>query len=190
MRGQQVAFELFSDVCPRRCNKWEQPPNMFDGVNMRSSMVETNPPGIVRADDFVSDGRAITDIHWWGSYLWWKYLDPGGETNPVPPPSDGTNEPLGFYLSWHAESNCLPGLALTLEPRLAPQGIRVHAICPAAIDTDMMRTSLTARAVAMGQPVEQALAGINLGAPRGVARVLAFLASADAAFVRGTVYTR
>jgi NAD(P)-dependent dehydrogenase (short-subunit alcohol dehydrogenase family) len=38
--------------------------------------------------------------------------------------------------------------------------------------------------------VPLALASASLGAPEGVAKVLAFLASDDADYVRGTIFTR
>jgi NAD(P)-dependent dehydrogenase (short-subunit alcohol dehydrogenase family) len=82
------------------------------------------------------------------------------------------------------------GLVMTLEPRLSPQRIRVHAICPGNIDTPLKRANVADGARAAGRDVPQALAGAGLGDPDGVAKVLAFLASDDAAFVRGTIFTR
>jgi 3alpha(or 20beta)-hydroxysteroid dehydrogenase len=82
------------------------------------------------------------------------------------------------------------GLFLTLEPRLAAQGIRVHDICPGSIDTHMMRHAIEERARARGESPDQALAQATLGDPEGVARVLAFLASPEADYVRGTIFTR
>jgi hypothetical protein len=75
------------------------------------------PPGIWhRADDFVSDGRPITDIHWWGSYVGWLPETNGmREIDPIPSPT-GFDRPLGFDLSWHLsdpEEFCHPGQLLT-----------------------------------------------------------------------------
>lgn len=106
-----MAFELLTEICPSRCIKWQQPPDMTTGLNMPS--YATNGVTVeLRADDFVSDGRPITDIHWWGSYLGWVTDTPG--TNDIPPPS-GANAPMGFRLSWHLNdpTNNLPGAALT-----------------------------------------------------------------------------
>jgi|GEM_PF-4920429 len=98
--GQSVnmAFRLYTDIVPRRAKKWRQPPDMLRGVNMPSFAVQGSPELSLRADDFVSDGRPITDIHWWGSYLGWREQDPG----PVPPPA-GLFAPTGFIVSWHAD---------------------------------------------------------------------------------------
>jgi NAD(P)-dependent dehydrogenase (short-subunit alcohol dehydrogenase family) len=82
------------------------------------------------------------------------------------------------------------GMVMTLQPRLEPQGIRVHAICPGSIDTVLKRENVADGARVAGRDVPLALASASLGAPEGVAKVLAFLASDDADYVRGTVFTR
>ncbi len=82
------------------------------------------------------------------------------------------------------------GMVMTLQPRLEPQGIRVHAICPGNIDTKLKRDNVADAARAAGRDVPEALAAASLGDPEGVARVLAFLASDDAGYVRGTIFTR
>ena len=79
---------------------------------------------------------------------------------------------------------------MTLQPRLEPQGIRVHAICPGSIDTPLKRENVADAARAAGRAIADALTNAALGDPDGVARVLAFLASEDAEFVRGTIFTR
>ena len=81
------------------------------------------------------------------------------------------------------------GLALTLERHLGPQGIRVNCVCPGDVDTPLIRASL-AEATARGGnavDIERTLQG--LAPPERVADLLAFLASDDAASVRGTVFT-
>lgn len=82
------------------------------------------------------------------------------------------------------------GLAMVLEPQLAPLGIRVNDVCPGSLDTPLKRQNVVDGALARGQSPEEALASAGLGDPHGVARVLAFLASDDADYVRGSVFTR
>src|SRR5919199_558658 len=82
------------------------------------------------------------------------------------------------------------GMVMTLQPRLEPQGIRVHAICPGSIDTVLKRENVADGARAAGRDVPKALESASLDAPEGVAKILAFLASPDADYVRGTIFTR
>jgi len=95
-------------------------------------------------------------------------------------------------LAYGASKGGVHGFAMTLEAQLAPQGIRVNEICPSSIATPMRIENLVDRARAAGRDPEQARAEAikDAGDPAGVARILAFLASADADYVRGTIYTR
>jgi NAD(P)-dependent dehydrogenase (short-subunit alcohol dehydrogenase family) len=95
-------------------------------------------------------------------------------------------------LAYGASKGGVHGFAMTLEAQLAPQGIRVNEICPSSIATPMRIENLVDRARAAGRDPEQARAEAmkDAGDPTGVARILAFLASADADYVRGTIYTR
>ncbi|HIE11035.1 MAG TPA: hypothetical protein EYP62_05425 [Kiritimatiellae bacterium] len=108
-----MAFELLTHICPSRCTKWSQPPDMVMGMDMYSFSVGGTTV-FLRADDFISDGRPITDIHWWGSYRGWMSTEPGSPTNPIPPPV-GISRPIGFNLSWHLNDpiSCLPAAVLT-----------------------------------------------------------------------------
>jgi NAD(P)-dependent dehydrogenase (short-subunit alcohol dehydrogenase family) len=82
------------------------------------------------------------------------------------------------------------GLSMVLEPQLAPFGIRVNDVCPGSLDTPLKRQNVVDGALAHGQSPAEALAKAGLADPHGVGRVLAFLASDDADFVRGSVFTR
>jgi NAD(P)-dependent dehydrogenase (short-subunit alcohol dehydrogenase family) len=95
-------------------------------------------------------------------------------------------------LAYGASKGGVHGFAMTLEAQLAPHGIRVNEICPSSIATPMRIENLVDRARAAGRDPEQARAEAlrEAGDPKGVASVLAFLASREAAYVRGTIYTR
>jgi NAD(P)-dependent dehydrogenase (short-subunit alcohol dehydrogenase family) len=95
-------------------------------------------------------------------------------------------------LAYGASKGGVHGFAMTLEAQLAPQGIRVNEICPSSIATPMRIENLVDRARAAGRDLEEARAEAikDAGDPAGVARILAFLASAEADYVRGTIYTR
>ena len=102
-----MAFELLTDVVGRRAKKWAQEPDQIEGVDM-ASWRRAAEQGTLRADDFDSDSRRVTDIHWWGSYVGWQSSITGSETNPVAPPA-GNNRPLGFDVSWHVHGPGTPG---------------------------------------------------------------------------------
>jgi NAD(P)-dependent dehydrogenase (short-subunit alcohol dehydrogenase family) len=82
------------------------------------------------------------------------------------------------------------GLALTLERQLAAEKIRVNVVMPGSIDTDMKRNVIAVEAEQRGVSLASALAASNLGDPEGVARVLVWLTSDDADYVRGAIRTR
>ena len=74
--------------------------------------------------------------------------------------------------------------AASLE--LARHGIRVNAVCPAPIETSM------ARELESEVRRERLTATIPMrryGSPEEVAALVAFLASSDAAYVTGAIYT-
>lgn len=93
-------------------------------------------------------------------------------------------------LAYAASKGGLNGLAMTLAAQLAPRGIRIHVVMPGGVDTPMKRDNLRKAAIRAGKAPEEGLAGIRLADPDGIAATLAFLASADGAFVSGNVFTR
>ncbi|HLZ07621.1 MAG TPA: SDR family oxidoreductase [Chloroflexota bacterium] len=82
------------------------------------------------------------------------------------------------------------GLSMVIESQLASFGIRVNDVCPGNLDTPLKRQNVIDGAVAKGESPTEALKHAGLGDPIGVARVLAFLASDEADYVRGSVFTR
>jgi 3-oxoacyl-[acyl-carrier protein] reductase len=93
-------------------------------------------------------------------------------------------------LAYGASKAAVQGFCRTLEQQLEPRGIRVNVVAPGSIDTPMKRRNLIEGALAAGRDPEEALANQALGDPDGVAKILAFLASDDAAYLKGTVFTR
>ena len=52
--------------------KWQQRPDMEQGLNIVSIANRTDPETIIVADDWLClDGNPVTDLHFWGSYLEW-----------------------------------------------------------------------------------------------------------------------
>ena len=80
------------------------------------------------------------------------------------------------------------GLSLVLAAQLADRNIRVHGICPGSLATPLKLRQVEVSAKASGGDFKKMAAA--LGDPMGVGKVLAFLVSDDADYVRGTVFTR
>jgi NAD(P)-dependent dehydrogenase (short-subunit alcohol dehydrogenase family) len=95
-------------------------------------------------------------------------------------------------LAYGASKGGANGLGMTLEHHLAPRGIRVNTIYPGNIITDMKMSVDVAAAQREGRPEQEAhdYAAEHYGLPLGVAKVLAFVISDEADYLRGGVRTR
>ena len=76
------------------------------------------------------------------------------------------------------------GLSKALAPRLEPDGIRLNLLLPGSVDTPLKRRAEEAMN-AIGESRDPVLAE-----PTGVAKVVRFLLSDEADYVRGAVFTR
>lgn len=81
------------------------------------------------------------------------------------------------------------GLSLVLAQRLAPHGIRVHDVCPGSVDTPLKVAQLREVYRRGGDRAEYEQAMRQLIPPEGIAPVFAFLASDEARYVRGSIFT-
>jgi 3-oxoacyl-[acyl-carrier protein] reductase len=100
--------------------------------------------------------------------------------------SSTVREPIENLALSNAVRPGLVGWAKTLARELGPRGITVNSIAPGRIDTDRIRE------VYPDGPSEADLATIplgRLGTPREVGDLVAFLCSARAAYITGTVIT-
>jgi serine protease len=90
-------------VCKTRVPKFQQPPTQQrEDIASNIDMV-TMQPNVVVADDFQSDGRPITCVKWWGSYLDGRYAPPAYGGQPTPFEIDG------WLISFHEPlDNCPP----------------------------------------------------------------------------------
>jgi NAD(P)-dependent dehydrogenase (short-subunit alcohol dehydrogenase family) len=95
-------------------------------------------------------------------------------------------------LAYGASKGGANGLGMTLASHLAKRNIRVNVICPGNIVTQMKMSVDVARAESEGRPAEEAwdYARQNYGVPSGIARILCFMISDEADYLRGNVFTR
>lgn len=86
-------------------------------------------------------------------------------------------------LAYPMSKAAVNGLTLSLAKELGPHGIRVNAVAPGIIDTDMMRA-------VPEEVIKPMIAGIplrRLGQPEDIANAFAFLASEEASYISGVV---
>jgi NAD(P)-dependent dehydrogenase (short-subunit alcohol dehydrogenase family) len=92
-------------------------------------------------------------------------------------------------VAYTASKHAVIGLTRTAALELAPRGIRVNAICPAPIETNMAKQLESVAGSAMRERLTATLPLRRYGEPEEVAALVAFLCSADAAYITGGIYT-
>lgn len=86
-------------------------------------------------------------------------------------------------VNYAASKGGIDGLTRGMAKELAPRKVRVNAVAPGMIETDM---SEVVRGIA-GDKIKQAIPMKRIGKPEEVARVVAFLAGDDASYITGQV---
>ena len=92
-----------------------------------------------------------------------------------------SGQPSGF--AYPASKFAVNGLTVSLARELGPKGIRVNAVAPGIIETDMMKA-------VPREVIEPMMARIplrRLGQPEDIANAFVFLASDDASYITGVV---
>jgi NAD(P)-dependent dehydrogenase (short-subunit alcohol dehydrogenase family) len=100
------------------------------------------------------------------------------------------------YSAYCATKGAVLSWSRALAVELAPDRIRVNAVCPGPIDTAMLQQEFASHVGAEQSGAQQAraaeIAGIplaRLGAPQDIAGVVGFLAGDAAAFVTGAAWS-
>jgi 3-oxoacyl-[acyl-carrier protein] reductase len=86
-------------------------------------------------------------------------------------------------VNYAASKGGINGLTRALAKELAPRNVRVNAVAPGMIETDM---SQVVRGIA-GDQIKKLIPLKRIGQPQEIAAVVAFLASEDAAYLTGQV---
>ena len=86
-------------------------------------------------------------------------------------------------VNYAASKGGIDGLTRALAKELAPRNVRVNAVAPGMIETDM---SQVVRGIA-GDQIKKVIPLKRIGQPREIAAVATFLASDDAAYLTGQV---
>jgi NAD(P)-dependent dehydrogenase (short-subunit alcohol dehydrogenase family) len=159
--------------------------------------------GIIRGsflqpDEFPLEAfEQVIDINVKGVFLCAKYATPllaaSGRGVMILIASGAGIKGPSSSLAYGASKAAVNGLGMTLENYLRPRNIRVNVVCPGEIDTKLKTEVIAYGAERAGQPGEAAVQEARqtrLGTPDGVARILAFLASDEADYVRGILFTR
>ena len=92
-----------------------------------------------------------------------------------------SGQPSGF--AYPASKFAVNGLTVSLARELGPKGVRVNAVAPGIIETDMMKA-------VPKEVIEPMIARIplrRLGQPEDIANAFVFLASDDASYITGVV---
>ncbi|HEY3290333.1 MAG TPA: SDR family oxidoreductase [Anaerolineae bacterium] len=140
---------------------------------------------------------SVVDINASGSFLCAKYGVPllkkagGGVIILI---SSVAAHGVSSSVAYGTSKGAVSSLGITLANKLAADNIRVNVVHPGGIKTYMKLSVIGAEAEARGasadKAIEEASAGSELGEPEGVARILAYLASDEADYVRGFLHTR
>ena len=137
--------------------------------------------------------RRVWDVNVTGSFLCAKYAVPllrkagGGVIVLV---SSGAATGGSSSYAYGSSKGGVSALGVTLARKLAPDNIRVNVVAPGNISTRMKLGVIEEDGRRRGIPADRLVAEARLGQPEGMARVLAWLASEDADYVRGTITTR
>jgi NAD(P)-dependent dehydrogenase (short-subunit alcohol dehydrogenase family) len=94
------------------------------------------------------------------------------------------------YVAYSATKGGILAMTRALAAEAAPHGIRVNSVCPGAVDTSLLQSEFDTAAdpAAERAATERSIALGRLARPEEVAAVIAFLLSAEAAYVTGAQY--
>ena len=141
--------------------------------------------------------QSVVDINATGSFLCAKYGVPmikkAGKGVIILLSSMAAHN-VSSSVAYGTSKGSVSSLGVTLANKLAADNIRVNVVHPGGIKTFMKLSVIGAEAELHGKSADQAIAqasaGSELGEPEGIGKILAWLASDEADYVRGFLHTR
>ena len=177
------------------CAQIEQTHGKLDGLVQTAGILKGAYLAIEEFD--LATFRQVLEVNTVGSFLCAKYATPllkRGHLPVIVLISSGAAYGGSSSYAYGTSKGGVSALGITMASKLAPEGIRVNVVCPGGINTYMKRSVIEVDAVRQGQDpqaaIDQALQPGGLGEPLGVAKLLAFLVSDEADYVRGSINTR
>jgi NAD(P)-dependent dehydrogenase (short-subunit alcohol dehydrogenase family) len=137
--------------------------------------------------------KQVMDINVVGSFMSAKYATPllkKSQRGVIILVSSGAAQSGSSSYAYGSSKGGVTSLGVTLANKLAADNIRVNVLHPGNIRTAMKLSVIEADAQKRGAAMDKLVADSDLGEPEGMAKVLAWLASDEADYVRGFIFTR
>jgi NAD(P)-dependent dehydrogenase (short-subunit alcohol dehydrogenase family) len=137
---------------------------------------------------------AVVDVNLKGSFLVSKHvsarmLAAGGGVIVLTSSGAGVTGGSSSY-AYGSSKGGVHGFAMVLRANLADRGVRVNDVCPGSVTTPMKVSVIEEAYRLTGDRAVYEADLASLVQPEGIASVMAWLASDDAADVTGTIFTR
>lgn len=137
--------------------------------------------------------KLVLDVNVTGSFLCAKHATPllkQSARGVIVLVSSGAAQSGSSSYAYGSSKGGVTSLGVTLAGKLAPDNIRVNVLHPGNIRTAMKLSVIEAEAHKRAQSMDKLVSESALGEPEGVAKILAWLASDEADYVRGFIFTR
>ncbi len=162
----------------------------LDGLILAAGILEG---ALVQVDLFEEETwDRVIDVNMKGCFLAAKYAAPalersGGGVMVLIASGAGVRGGSSS-VAYGSSKGGVHGLSLVLAAQLADRNIRVHGVCPGSLETPLKMRVVKMQAQSAGRPLEEMRR--TLGDPEGVGKILAFLVSDEADYMRGSIFTR